>query len=113
MKVFCNNVITGVVAVFLAPNLVSAATQTPQTFEQLVAFIIGYINIIVPIVITLAVVYYMWNTAQGIWTNRTGTIDPDWQKGMVWGLLAIGLMVSIWGVLNILASTFGIPVTTR
>lgn len=91
-----------------APIIISAAT--PKTFAELVSFLIGYINIIVPLIITAAVVFYMRNTLLGLISLKGGTVDPDWKKGMLWGIGIIFLMVSIWGVLSILAATFQIPI---
>ena len=90
---------------FVAPTVAFAA---PKTFAGLVAFIVGYINLLIPIIITLAIIYYMWNTVQGMWKLKDGKVDADWSKSMLYGIIAIALMVSIWGVLRILASTFKI-----
>lgn len=93
--------------VLLFPAVAFAA---PQTFAELVHFIISYINFIIPIIISLAVLLYVRNTAQGLFKMKDGKGDPDWKTGMLWGIIAITLMVSLWGILTILANTFQIPV---
>ena len=92
----------------LTPLLASAA---PQTFAERVGFLIGYINIIIPIIISAAVLCYIYNTGQGMWDRSKGLSDTAWKDGMMWGIITITIMVSIWGILSILANTFQIPLT--
>ena len=94
------------------PALAAPRIGSSPTFNSLVHFFLAYINILIPIAIAAAVVLYMYNTASGIFKLRSGSVDPDWQKGMIWGIVAIFLMVSLWGILTILANTFGVAVMT-
>lgn len=87
-----------------------AMAAPPKTFGQLVDFLVSYINFIIPIVISAAVLFYVYNTGAGIWKMKGGDPGPDWKQGVLWGVIAITLMVSIWGILSILAATFHIPV---
>ena len=89
---------------FLLPSIAFAA---PQTFSDLVHFFIGYINFIIPMVITAAVVLYMRNTATGLYDLSRGKANPDWKASMVWGIVILTMMVSLWGILTIIGVTFG------
>ena len=100
-------------ALLLVTPSVAFAVTTPRTFKELVAMILHYISIVVPFIITLAVVYYMWIGLQGMRKSQEGKIDPDWPKTMAMGVLAIFLMVSIWGILQLLLSVFGVPVVQQ
>lgn len=99
-------VVSGAITI-LSPSIVFAA---PKTFSELVAFLIGYINIIIPIIISAAVLLYVRNTASGLWGMREGKADPSWKTGMMWGVITIFFMVSIWGILTILLNTVGFPI---
>lgn len=90
------------ISALLAPSIALAA---PQTFAELVGFFVGYINFIIPVIISAAVVIYMKNTATGIYKLKGGKADPDWQQGMLWGIVIITMMVSLWGILSIIAQT--------
>ena len=100
----------------LLPGAALAASptlsSTSATFKDLVGFLIGYVNIIIPVLIAAAVLFYMKNTAAGIFKLRNGEVDPDWKQSMIWGIVAILLIVSICGILTILANTFQIPINT-
>lgn len=81
-------------------------------FKGLVAAIIS--NILQPLtglILALAVVYFLWNIAQVI---RKGD-QPDelakFKGKAIWGVVAIAVMVSLWGLVRILVNTF-VPGTT-
>jgi len=87
--------------------LPSFALAAPVTFSDLIYnWLIPYINIGISLILTSAVVIYMKNTASGIFNLRSGKPDPDWQQSMLWGIIILTLMVSIWGVLSVLSNTF-------
>ena len=86
----------------LAPSLALAA---PTTFAGLVNFFLGYINILIPMIISAAIVIYMKNTATGLYNLKSGKPSPDWQQSMFWGIVVITVMVSIWGILSVLGNT--------
>ncbi|HET8580855.1 MAG TPA: hypothetical protein VFL98_00050 [Candidatus Paceibacterota bacterium] len=93
----------------LVPALASAAVAS--TFSGLVSFIVNdFIDLLIPVLISAAVLLYMRNTATGIFKLQKGEVDPNWRRSMLWGIIAIVLMVSLWGILAILAATFQIPV---
>lgn len=98
-------ILTGIFGAFtiLVPSIAFGAAKT---FIELVANFIDVINIIIPIIISAAVVLYMKNTATGLYNLKGGKVDPDWQKTMLWGIIVITLMVSLWGILSILTNTF-------
>ncbi|PIR83703.1 hypothetical protein COU18_03450 [Candidatus Kaiserbacteria bacterium CG10_big_fil_rev_8_21_14_0_10_51_14] len=84
------------------------ALAAPQTFAGLVNVIVGYINIAIPVLITLGIVIYMY----GVSTNILKFGDENREKFkayFVWGILILFFMVSIWGILRLLQSTFNLP----
>ncbi len=78
-----------------------------QDFKGLVGAIIE--NIAEPAVIlilSLAVVFFLWNIAQFI---RKGDQPEELEKfksGAIWGIVAIFVMVSMWGLVHMLVNTF-------
>lgn len=77
-------------------NLIS---QAKSLLDQLVVFLIA-----------LAVVWFIWNTIQ-----YTISDDEDKKakaKGqMIWGIVGIAVIVSIWGLVAILQGIFGVNTT--
>ncbi len=65
-------------------------------------------NSVVPLLITVAIAIFIWGVVQFI-----GNADNEEkrQKGrdfMVWGIVSLFLIVSVWGIVHILTDTFGV-----
>lgn len=75
--------------------------------ESLANRITEIINLIIPIIIALAVVYFLWGVFQYAIAG-----DEEKKKSakdtMIYGVIAIFVMVSVWGLVNILVGTFGL-----
>lgn len=64
------------------------------------------LNMIVPMLITLALIYFFWGL--GKYILKSGD-DGERKKAlnMMWsGVLALFVMVSVWGLVNLLSDTF-------
>jgi len=92
------------IGIMALPALVSAATIV-TALEQIKQIL----NAIIPIVITLAVIYFFWGLAQYI----LGGVDSPEKKEagrniMIYGLIALFVMVSVWGLVGLIGGTFGV-----
>ncbi|HDQ16760.1 MAG TPA: hypothetical protein ENN31_01395 [Candidatus Vogelbacteria bacterium] len=76
--------------------------------DDVVDTIGNLISALIPIMLALAVVVFFWGLA--MYLLKAG--DEEGQKGarnlMIYGVIAIFVMVSLWGLVGILASTFGV-----
>ncbi len=88
---------------FLTPFLALAA---PSNFPELVGLFIFYINLIIPLIIALAVLGFFWGVAQYILASKDTSKIQDARKMILWSLIAIFVMTSVWGILRVLANTF-------
>ncbi|HUY62759.1 MAG TPA: hypothetical protein VMV50_03155 [Candidatus Paceibacterota bacterium] len=85
-----------------------------MTFAQFVGSgstgIIGAINtVIVPLIFGLAFAYFIWGVVKYFFINGGDERSRiEGRQFVLWGVLAMALIFSIWGVLNILLSTLGI-----
>jgi uncharacterized membrane protein YidH (DUF202 family) len=69
--------------------------------------ILYFLNLAVPLAIAIAVVIFIY----GVLKYVTAGEDEDKSKArnfMIWGIVAIFVMVSVWGLVNILKNTFGL-----
>ncbi len=67
------------------------------------------ISILTPVVVALALLAFFWGLAMYV-LHFTGD-DKDKKKGremMVYGLVVLFVMISVWGIVNILQNTFGL-----
>ncbi len=72
------------------------------------------INSLVPIAAALALLAFFWGLAMYLF-NFSGE-DKDKKKGrdlMIYGILALFIMVSVWGIAQLLQSSLGISNTTQ
>jgi hypothetical protein len=82
----------------------------PQSFEDLISKIIGIINIIIPGLITLAIVLFFYHTGRGIFGDAQsgGDAKTKLKDTLLWGVIIIFVMVSIWGILNLIGGELDI-----
>lgn len=74
------------------------------TFKQLVSNLIGLINYIVPVLVALVLVFFFWGIVRYVYKSSEG------ERGdtaiFFWGLLGLFVLVSLWGLVNVLRQTF-------
>lgn len=91
-------------AAFAAP-LVSVAAIS--NISDVGSFIINTINnIFVPVIFAIAFIVFVWGAFQTFILGRGS--DDTAEKGkslMLWGLIGFFVMVSVWGLVNILTGT--------
>ncbi len=87
--------------------LVALAQYTPtQGVVGLINYVHQLANLILPVLIAVAVVYFIWQVFVFV------IADSDEKKSkakgqMIWGIVGIFVMVSVWGLVAILVNTFG------
>lgn len=99
-------------SVGLLPYAASAATS-PTDLKSLAKVLVDLINIAIPVLISLGVVYYLWGIAYSIKDAGSAKSWANFRTQIAWGILALFMMVSIWGILRLLDNTFftGVPPT--
>ena len=93
--------------VFALPLVSSAAINN---ISDVGSFIINTINgILVPVIFAIAFIVFLWGAFETFILGASGGEDVK-EKGknlMLWGLIGFFVMVSVWGLVNILTGTFG------
>ncbi len=103
MKKFISSVVA-----FTMPVLAFAQFQ-PQTTDasSILTTIATFMKAIIPVLITLGIIYFIW----GVLSYVLGKSDDAKKEGrdrMIYGIIGLFVIISIWGLVNILNSTFGI-----
>ena len=75
---------------------------TTTTFAGLVAWIIGYINDIVLVLGALALLLFMWGVVMYIFKPA----DKQRRRSMMWSLLTLFILFSIWGIIRLTCVSF-------
>ena len=91
-----------IAAVVLAPSLAFAAA--PHNFSELANLIVSFLDAGVGLLITAAIVIYLFGISRSIYNSGEKGNDAL-RTYATWGLGTIFLMVSIWGILQLLQNT--------
>lgn len=66
------------------------------------------IELATPIVVALALLYFFWGLAQYILNAGDENKKKEGREIMIWGIVALFVMVSIWGIINVIQDTFDV-----
>ena len=101
--------ITGISALaagsLLLPSLVLAQASSNGILNLLV-LATRILNALVALFVLIAVVVFFWGLIQ--YLVNVGEEKHKGLQTMIWGIIAIFVMVSIWGIIRILQSTIGV-----
>jgi len=102
-----------IVFVGLSPVIASAQALTTYTYNPssgvngLFLLIMSWTKIAVPILVALAVVFFLYSVFSFfVMTGEDEEKKKKAKSNMIWGIVAIFVMVSVWGLVGILQSTF-------
>jgi len=85
---------------------------TPATVNGFLCKISQILGAIVPILIVLGVVYFVW----GVVSYMIGGDEEAKKKGrdkIIYGIIGLAVIVGVWGLVRILTTTFGLENTTQ
>jgi len=92
-------------ATALFPWLASAAT-----LRDTLVFLSNFFNGVIGLFITVAIVVFFWGLIKYLWSMDAETAHES-LKLMFWGIIAIFVMVSIWGIIRLLQNTLQVTST--
>ncbi len=81
-----------------------------STYSNLVSCVIGIINSVIPVIVAITVLYIVWGAFN--LTKSEGEDRKKWSQVILYGIIGLFIMVSIYGLVNILVGTFGFTVNS-
>lgn len=89
---------------FATPFIAFAA---PNNLSALVKELVSILNALIPLIFGIAIVVFLWGIVKFFFINSddSGSRDEG-KKFMIWGIIALFVMVGFWGFVNILNNTF-------
>jgi hypothetical protein len=91
----------------LALPAIASAQVAGNNLQSLIRFTGDILNMLIPIFIALALLAFFWGLVRYVWGNGTG--GKESARGiMVAGILALFVMVSVWGIIRLAQNTLGI-----
>lgn len=110
--------IVSLATVFLAPALVFAQPYTSVfgfgnctgTVECLANTVINLINgVLVPVLFAVAFIVFLYGIAQTyIFSHGEPGKVSEGHKTLLWGIIGFVVMILLWGLVNVVANTFGL-----
>lgn len=106
--------ILGGLATFALPAVALAQPETVGIVPDggmsalgILGVISNIFGVIIPILVTLAVIYVIWNVIKYTTASDDESQDTA-RKGIISGIVALFVIVSIWGLVAVLNTTFNI-----
>jgi len=93
-------------ALVFAPVLASA--QSLGNLETLMRSIGRLIDIALPIVVAIGLLAFFWGLVKFIFSAAGDEAHKEGQRLMIWGLVALFVMVSVWGLVRFIGNAFNI-----
>jgi hypothetical protein len=93
-------------ASFLLP--LAAFAQLTNLETNIVTPIGRIINLLIPIVFALALLYFFWGLAQYILSSGDPAKQEEGKNKMIWGIVALFVMAAVWGLVRFLGEAIGI-----
>lgn len=78
-------------------------------FQDLIKKITCVINnSIIPLIFSVAVVSFVYGVVQYVINDADESKKDHGRQFMIWGIVALAVMISVWGLVKIVGNTFGI-----
>ena len=68
-------------------------------------------TVVIYLLTALAVIYIVWNVVQALIKGKEGGDRKEALMHVMWGLIGLFIILSLWGLVNILLNTFGTDTT--
>lgn len=76
--------------------------------RNLTTLVANVLDAVVPIVITLALIYFIWGLAEYILAAGDPEKKSEGKTRMIYGVIALFVIVSIWGLVGFLGNVLGV-----
>ena len=87
-------------------------TGGPVKFQHLLTYASCIINeSVIPLIFALAVTMFVWGVVQFVINSSEEAKKEKGRQFMIWGIIALAVMTSVWGLVAILGNTFNIDTT--
>lgn len=83
------------------------ASSTSGTLINVLCTIGNILNSIVPILVALGVVYFVWGVVSYVIASDEEAKSAG-RNRMIWGIIGLAVIVGLWGLVGILGNTFGV-----
>jgi len=84
-------------------------SSVPQGTQNFVASVTdAIINPLLAVIFAAALVYFLWGLAMFIIHGENSSKRSEYQQHMLWGVVGMTVMVSVYAIIAVMLSTFGV-----
>ncbi len=93
-------------------GLLDSSIAREKKLQHIVCYITSTIqNSVIPLLFAVALATFVWGVLKFFFINSDEEAKRTQGKQfMIWGIIALAVMLSVWGLVSILGGTFGIDV---
>lgn len=84
----------------------AAAYAAPATLKALFDLISGLVNFAIPVLVALALLVFFWGVSKLILYADNEQKRREGINTIIWGLVALFVIVSVWGIVFLFTQTF-------
>jgi len=95
-----------IAALVLAPSF--AFAQNLGNLQTLLQAIGNLVRLAIPIVLAIALLVFFWGLVKFIFAQGNEGTKAEAKKIMLWGLIALFVMVSVWGLVQFINTALGV-----
>ena len=88
--------------------LLPAVSCAQVTAQSLLAGITSVVVGVIPMLISIAVLVFFWGLVRFINSANDPTAVEEGKQLMIWGMMAIFVMVALWGIIGFLQGELGL-----
>ena len=105
-------VIIGIFLIFMQPLSVYAQGLSSNDASGVLNFFFNLVATIVPLLVAVAVLLFLWGVFRYVSSGGDEEKRAEGYQLIINGVIAIFVMVSIWGFVSLLANTFQLDIVT-
>ena len=94
-------------SVGLVPALLFAQSDF-SSVDSALETVQGFIADLIPFAIGIAVLVFIWGLIKYVTAGGDGDKQTEARNTIIWGIIIIFVMVSVWGLVNVLSTTFNL-----
>ena len=76
--------------------------------QGIITTLLTLFTMLIGFLVTLGLIYFLWGVAKYISSGSDAASHDEGRQMMINGIIALFVMVSVWGLVNVLAETFSL-----
>ena len=85
-----------------------AFAQNPGQVGNIVTNIQGILNNIIPVLLIIGTIVFLWGVISFVTASGDEEKRADARQIMIYGLVALFVMVAVWGIVRVFVQFFGV-----